>query len=47
MSIIVLLDAELTPNVNFSNFQEEENFFIFKIWDEKRAAATLLINQFG
>ena len=29
MSRIVVLDPELTPYVNFSNFQAEENFFIF------------------
>ena len=28
MSRIVPLDSKLTPNVNFSNFQVEENFFI-------------------
>ena len=31
MSRIVLLDSKLTPHVNFSNFQAEEKFFIFKI----------------
>ena len=49
MSRIVLLDPKLTPHVNFSNFQAEENFFIFKILGriyEKRAAATSLIDQF-
>ena len=40
MSRIILLDPKLTPppNVNFSNFQAEENFFILinfaKIWSE-------------
>ena len=37
------------PHVNFSNFQAEENFFIFQnFWDvsdEKRAAKTPLIDQ--
>ena len=28
LSRIVLLDPKLTPYVNFSNFQAEENFFI-------------------
>ena len=32
MSRIVHLDPKLTPNVTFSNFQAEENFFIFKIF---------------
>ena len=39
----VLLDPKLIPHVKFSNFQAEENFFIFIIFfgcvDEKRAAA--------
>ena len=49
MSRIVLLDPKLTPHVNFSNFQAEENFFIFKLLgrlDENRAAATSLTDQF-
>ena len=29
---IVLLDPKLTPHVNFSNIQAEENFSIFKIF---------------
>ena len=39
----------LTPSVNFSNFQAEENFPFSKFLvclDEKRAAATPLIDQF-
>ena len=36
MSRIVLLDPKLTPNVNFNNFQAEENFFIFKIFGTSR-----------
>ena len=37
-------------HVNFSNFQAEEKFFIFKILgrlNEKKAAATPLIDQFS
>ena len=40
MSKIVLLDPELTPHVNFSNFQAEEIFLFFKFLGrlyEKRA----------
>ena len=43
MSRIVLLDTKLTPHVNFSNFQAEENVFIFKLLgrlDKKRVAGT-------
>ena len=43
MSRIVLLDPKLTPSVNLSNFQVEENFSFSKVLgrlDEKRAAAT-------
>ena len=36
MSRIVVLDPKLTPHVNFSNFQAEENFFIFKIYGTSR-----------
>ena len=40
---------KLTPHVNFSNFQAEENFsfseFLGRL-DDKRAAATSLIDQF-
>ena len=32
MSRIVLLNPKLTPNVSFSSFQAEENFFVFKIF---------------
>ena len=42
MSRTVLLDP-IEPHVNLSNFQAEENVFIFKIFgrlDEERAAAT-------
>ena len=38
------------PNVNFSNFQAEENFSFSKFWgrlNEKRAAATPLIDKFA
>ena len=41
---------KIDPHVNFSNFEADENFSIFIIFaddsDEKRAAATPLINQF-
>ena len=44
MSRIVLLDSKLAPHDNFSNFQVEENFSIFKIFagglHAKGAAAT-------
>ena len=33
MSRIVLFDPKLTPYVNFSNFQAEENFSFSKFWD--------------
>ena len=32
MSRVVILHPKLTPHVNFSNFQAEENFLIFKIF---------------
>ena len=32
-SRIFVLDPKLTPHVNFSNFQAEKNFVIFKIFD--------------
>ena len=34
MSRIVLLGPKLTSHVNFSNFQVEENFFLFKIFED-------------
>ena len=40
---------KIDPHTNFSNFQAEENFSFSKFLgrlDEKRAAATLLIDQF-
>ena len=43
MSKIDLLDPKLTPYVNFSNFQAEENFSFSKFLrrlNEKRATAT-------
>ena len=46
---IVLVDPKLTPHVNFSNFQAEENFSFSKFLgrlNKKRAAATPLIDQF-
>ena len=49
MSRIVLLDPKLT-HVNFSNFQAEQHFSFSKFLgrlDEKRAAATPLIDQFA
>ena len=43
---------KIDPHVNFTNFQADEKFFIFKIFrqghvNEKRAAATPLIDQFS
>ena len=41
---------KIDPHVNFSNFQAEEKYFIFKILgrlNEKRAAATPLTDQFS
>ena len=46
---LYLLDPKLTPHVNFSKFQAEEIFSFSKFLgrlDEKRAAATPLIDQF-
>ena len=49
MSRFVLFDPKLTPLVNFSNFQAEENFSFSKFFrrlHEKSAGATALIDQF-
>ena len=43
MSRIILLDPKLTPHVNFSNFQAEENFFDVLMTKEQQQTP-LLIN---
>ena len=48
MSRIALFDPELlTPHINFTNIQAEENFNLFRRLDEKRAAATPWLINFA
>ena len=49
MSRVVLLDPELTPMSISAIFEQRKQFSFSEFWgylDEKRAAATLLIDQF-